>query len=42
MDEEKEEDIEEYLKRYKEIAQNLEQVFLDKKSRKNKKIESKI
>ena len=37
MDDEKEEDIEEYLKRYKEIAQNLEQVFLDKKSRGFKK-----
>lgn len=37
MEEEKEDNIEEYLKKYKDIAQNLENIFILKKSRGNKK-----
>ena len=37
MEEENEDNIEEYLKKYKDIAQNLEQIFILKKSRRNKK-----
>ena len=37
MEEENEDNIEEYLKKYKEIAQNLEQIFLSKKARGIKK-----
>ena len=37
MEEENEDNIEEYLKKYKDIAQNLEQIFILKKSRGNKK-----
>ena len=36
MEKEGEEDIEEYLKEYKYVAQNLEQIFKDKKGRRGK------
>lgn len=42
MEKDNEEDIEEYLEKYKNIAQNLEKIFLQKKERNIKKNKSEI
>ena len=42
MEKNNEEDIEEYLEKYKNIAQNLEKIFLQKKERNTKKNKSEI